>query len=177
MTHSKAIAADVFSKLFGPAGKLILTAAVLISASGALNSTLLTGARIPFAVAEDYPKFSWFAKINPCLGTPVRSFILNGVWASVLVLWGNFEQLLFFFAFANWLFFALAGVSVFVLRKKAGPSENFSMIGYPWVPVIFTLSSIALCAITVMSAPAESLFGFFLLLAGLPIYFLFRSRP
>jgi basic amino acid/polyamine antiporter, APA family len=101
---------------------------------------------------------------------------LNGIWASLLVLWGNFDQLLFFFAFANWLFFALAGISVFALRKKSVSAENFSMMGYPWVPWIFIVSSLLLCLISIVSAPFESLFGALLILVGFPIYWLVRSR-
>ena len=179
MAGTKAIASDIFMNLFGPVGRVLVSAVVLVSASGALNSTILTGARIPFAVATDYPRFSWFAKVDERVGTPVRAFILNGVWASVLVLWGNFDRLLYFFAFANWLFFALTGISVFVLRKKmiqSKPKGNFSMIGYPWVPVLFIFSSAALCLITLLDAPSESFFGALILLAGLPIYLIFRGR-
>ena len=176
MVQSKAVASDIFFSLFGPTGMVLVTAAVLISASGALNSTILTGARIPFAVACDTPKFSWFAKIDERYQTPLRSFVLNGLWASTLVLWGNFDQLVFFFAFANWFFFALAGISVFRLRRKASSPDSFAMAGYPWIPILFVLSSLALCGITIQSAPRESLFGALLLLTGLPVYFLFRQN-
>ena len=177
MAGTKTIASDIFKQFFGAAGALPVSIAILISASGALNSTILTGGRIPFAVACDYPKFSWFAKIDKRFGTPVNSLLLNSLWAAVLVLWGNFEQLMFFFAFANWLFFALVGVSVFRLRKKAPAEEGaFAMLGYPWVPALFVISSLALCLITIHSAPRESLFGAFLLLLGLPVYWVFRER-
>lgn len=176
MAGTKAIASDIFGQLIGPAGKIAVTVAVLISASGALNSTILTGGRIPFAVAHDYPRFSWFAKVDQKFATPLRALVLNGVWSSVLVLWGNFDQLLFFFAFANWLFFALAGLSVFRLRSRARHPETFALMGYPWVPILFVISSVLLCLITVQSSPRESLFGAALLLAGIPIYFLFREK-
>lgn len=173
---TKAIASEIFSKLFGPAGKTAVTLAVLISAAGALNSTILTGGHIPFAVAGDYPKLSWFAKCDPRFQTPFCSLLANGIWAAALVVWGNFDQLLFFFAFANWLFFALAGVSVFILKKKARSPEGFNAVGYPWVPALFVLSSLLLCIITVFSEPSASLFGAFLTILGLPVYLLFRSK-
>lgn len=176
MTQSKAIASDIFQRFFGAAGNAIVTTVVLISASGALNSTILTGGRIPFAVAKDYPRFKILAHIEPRFGTPMRSLMLNALWASLLVLWGNFEQLLFFFSFANWLFFGLAGISVFLLRKKTAHPENFVMFGYPFVPVLFTLSSFLICGIVVASAPRESFFGFCLLLAGGLVYLACRDR-
>ncbi len=173
---TKAIASEIFSRLCGPAGKTAVTLAVLISAAGALNSTILTGGHIPFSVAGDYPKLSWFAKLDPRFHTPLQSLLANGVWASVLVLWGNFDQLLFFFAFANWLFFTMAGISVFILRKRKREAASFEMAGYPWVPVLFIFSSAALCLITIKTAPMESLFGAFLMLLGLPVYALFRNK-
>ena len=176
MVESKAIVSDIFRNLFGTTGKLVISAVVVVSASGALNSTILTGGRIPFAVARDYPRLSWFAGIHPRLGTPMRSLLLNSIWASLLVIWGNFEQLLFFYSFANWLFFALIGLSVILLRRKQSEPGSFLMIGYPWVPILFILSSVWLCGISVAHAPFESFIGLVLLLAGLPIYWVFRER-
>jgi basic amino acid/polyamine antiporter, APA family len=175
-TGTKAIASDIFARLFGPSAQLLVSLAIVISASGALNSTILTGGRIPFAVAQDSPRLSWFAKIDDRFKTPLRSLVLNGAWASILVLWGNFDQLLFFFAFANWLFFALVGVSVFVLRNRLPHAEKFKAIGYPAVPAFFILSCIALCWITIVAAPKESLFGAILLLSGIPLYQLFKGK-
>ena len=177
MVNSKAVASDALMKLFGSTGKLIITIAVLISASGALNSNILTGARVPFSVAQDIPRLAWFGKVDSKFKTPLRSLALNSAWASILVLWGNFEQILFFNAFEIWLFFIFAGASVFILRRKTGPSAAFSMIGYPWVPILFTLVSAWLCLVTVQSAPREAFFGILIILLGAPIYFLMRRGP
>ncbi|MCM8775634.1 MAG: amino acid permease [Candidatus Omnitrophica bacterium] len=188
MARSKAIASDVFLRLFGPSGQTVVTAAVLISACGALNSTVLTGGRIPYAVGCDYPRCLWFGKVHPRLGTPLRAFILNGLWASILALWGNFEQLLFFCGFAKWLVFALAGFSVFILRRHdrflqvrqmpqaPGPGRQFAMSGYPWVPTLFVAISFFLCWTTIHYAPRQALFGFLLIVTGLPVYFLAGGR-
>lgn len=176
MAGTKAIASDIFGQIFGGTGQALVSLAVMISASGALNSTILTGARIPFAVAHDYPKMSWLTKLDPKFHTPLRSFMLNGIWASILVLWGNFEQLLFFFSFANWLFFGMVGICVFLLRRKYPKAMGYSMMGYPWVPVLFTTLAFAMCAITVQSTPRESAFGALLLMTGFPVYGFFRGK-
>lgn len=168
---TKTIASDILGSLFGPAGQTAITIAVLISASGALNSTILTGGCIPFAVAGDYPRLSWAAKVDERFQTPLRAFVLNGVLASLLVLWGNFDQLLFFFAFTNWLFFALAGLSVFKIVAASPTGLPAHKLGYPWVPALFVLTCLVLCVITVVTAPWESLFGTLLLLTGLPLYY------
>lgn len=176
MAGTKAIASDIFGQLFGPVGQGLVSLAVIISASGALNSTILTGARIPFAVAHDYPKLSWLTELHPKFQTPLRCYVLNGIWASILVLWGNFEQLLFFFSFANWLFFGMVGISVFLLRKKHPTATGYSMIGYPFVPILFTLLAFTMCAITIQSTPHESAFGALLLMTGFPLYGYFRGK-
>jgi basic amino acid/polyamine antiporter, APA family len=176
MAQTKAIASDIFGQLYGNTGMTLVSLAVIISASGALNSTILTGARIPFAVAHDYPKMSWLTQLHPKYQTPLRSYVLNGIWASVLVLWGNFEQLLFFFSFTNWLFFGMVGISVFLLRKKHPNAAGYSMIGYPWVPILFTILAITRCGITVQSTPRESAFGALLLMTGFPVYGFFRGK-
>jgi len=176
MIHSESIASDIFMKLFGQTGFLLMSLAVLISASGALNSTILTGARIPFAVAQDSRRLQWLGNIHGRFDTPAHAFVLNGVWASLLILWGNFRDLLFFTGFAKWFFFLLAGFSVFILRKRARHPETFRMVGYPWVPCLFILVSAVLFVTTIYHAQRSALFGFLLLILGIPIYFLLH-RP
>lgn len=177
MVHSKAIASDALQKLFGSKGAVMISIAIIVSASGALNSNILTGARVPFAVGQDTKKLEWMGKIHPKFRTPIRSLAINAVWACILILWGNFERLLFFNAFEIWLFFILAGLAVFILRRKMNHGVNFSMIGYPYVPLLFTIVSIWLCVTTVLEAPREALFGFLIILMGIPIYFLTSHQP
>lgn len=175
MVESKAVASDALMKLFGSAGKLIITIAVLISSAGALNSNILAGGRVPFSVGLDAPRLAWVGKVDSKFKTPLRSIALNSLWAAVLVLWGNFEQILFFNSFEIWLFFILVGVSVFILRRKPDSTTSFSMLGYPGVPILFTLVSGWLCFATIQSAPREALFGTFIILVGIPIYFLTKG--
>lgn len=170
MIHIPAIASEIFKRMIGSSGEILMTIIVIISASGALNSTILTGARIPYALGSDHAHFGWLGKLHPTFHTPSRAFWANSLWACALACWGNFEQLLFFCAFAKWFFFTLAGLSLFVLRKKEHTHEGFSLLGYPFVPAIFSLSSFTICVTTVFSAPKESLVGALLLLAGIPVY-------
>ncbi len=176
MVESKAVASDALMKLFGSTGKMVITLAVLISSSGALNSNILAGGRVPFSVGQDAPRLAWIGKVDLKFKTPLRSIALNSIWAAVLVLWGNFEQILFFNSFEIWLFFILVGASVFILRRKSYPTPSFSMLGYPVVPILFTLVSMWLCLATIQSAPREALFGTLIILAGVPVYFLTKGR-
>jgi APA family basic amino acid/polyamine antiporter len=176
IAQSQAVASDALVKLFGNAGKAAITVAIVISALGALNSTILSGGRIPFAVGQDKKGLSWLGQADPRFKTPLRALAVNGVWASVLVFLGSFEQLLFFNAFEIWLFFILVGISVFILRRRKRQTDSFLMLGYPWVPILFSLVSFWLCLTTVWHAPREALFGAFVILAGAPLYYLVRGK-
>lgn len=177
LAGSNAIASDALMKLLGHSGAFIVTLIVLTSSLGALNSNVITGGRVPFSVARDCPRLNWLGAVDAKRKTPLRSLAVNGAWASILVLWGNFEQLLFLNAFEIWLFFILAGISVFILRTKSGRRDShYAMIGYPAVPILFTLVSIWLCWATVQSAPQEALTGALIILAGIPVYFLVGGK-
>jgi len=171
MAGTKAIASEVFNRMFGSVGTVIMTIAVLISSVGALNSTIMTGGRIPFAVASDYPRFKWVAQVDSKFETPRRSLEINGIWAAVLVLFGSFEQLVYFCQFAQWLFFGLAGFSIFIARAKQKKDETFSMLGYPFIPAVFTLIATCICASIIWYTPQASLIGVVLILAGIPVYY------
>jgi len=168
MVGRKTIAADVFKQLFGGLGGAIVSVAVLISAFGAVNSTIMTGGRIPFAMARDVKRFAWFGHVHPKLETPSRSLILNGLWASCLVWIGSFSQLLFFTAFAQWLFFGLAAATLLTSRKNSAPV--FLKSGRTIIPLVFIGISILVCASTIYHQPTGSLFGLGLIGIGIPLY-------
>jgi len=125
-------------------------------------------------VAKDYPKMEWLSFVNPRFQTPIRSLLFNGIWASALILWGNFEQLLFFTAFAIWFFFILVGASVIIFRKRAKEKASFETWGYPFVPILFSLLCLWLFLTTISYAPQESLLGLGVMLLGVPLYYILR---
>src|SRR5207302_1743841 len=78
-------------------------------------------------------------------GTPAFSVIVSSVWAIVLAATGSFEQLFTYVIFAAWVFYALAGASVFVLRwRRPDASRPFRVPGYPWTPLVFVASAAAI---------------------------------
>lgn len=175
MIHHEAVATSALDKIFGFAGKQMTGCFVVISTLGALNSNILTGGRIPFAMAQDAKRLEWLGAVNERFFTPHRALLLNGLWASALILWGTFEQLLFFSGFALRLFFALIALSVFVVRRREPAHEGFLMWGYPFIPALFFVLSILLCVLSVRYAPQASLIGLGLILLGIPVYFISRG--
>ena len=167
------IAGDVMQSLFGPVGERIVTAVILVCIFGVLNTVILAGGRIPYAVGQDHSLLSWLGQTSRRFHTPARSLLVNGLWASVLVLWGNFSQLLFLSAAAVWLFFALAGVAVVVARSRYRQRNRpFAMWGYPWSALTFTGVALWIFLNTAIYSPRETTFGFAIILLGIPLFLL-----
>ncbi len=165
------IAADVMNSIFGPLGKTLITAVILVCIFGVLNTVILVRGRIPYALAQDHAIFKGLGTTHPRFLTPARSLTANAVWASVLVLWGTFGQLLFLSGAAVWFFFAAAAVAVFVARKRFPDRRRpFSAWGYPWTPALFAAVSFWIFLNTALFSPRETLVGFSVIALGVPLY-------
>jgi len=157
--------------LFGPLGGRLMTAAVLVSVFGCLSATILFAARIYLPMAQDGSFFPSLAKIHPRYATPAACLVAQGVWATLLTFSGSYEQLYTYVIFAVVFFHAATATGVFVLRRtRPDAPRPYTTWGYPWVPALFILSSVALFANTVIERPVESLIGTLFLCLGLPAY-------
>ncbi len=163
--------------LFGPAGARIITGAVLVSTFGCISSTILYAARIYLPMAEDGVFFPALARVHPRYRTPSASILAQGLWASLLTFSGTYEQLYTYVTFVIVLFHATTGAAVFVLRRtRPDAPRSYRAWGYPLVPVVFILSSLALVVNTLAERPRETLFGVGILALGLPAYAWWRRR-
>src|SRR5690606_19051443 len=98
-------------------------------------------------------------------------------WSAVLVLTGRFEELFTYVIFASWILYAMATASVIVLRyKRPDLPRPYRTVGYPFVPVLFVLTAVALLVSTLMESPRESILGLFFIFAGIPFYFYWKRR-
>ena len=162
---------------FGGAAVAILSAAFVFSALGAMNGTILTGARVPFAMARDGLMWRWLGEANARTHSPVASTVVQGLWACVLAASGTFDQLTNCIVFASWIFYALSAASLFYFRREL-PAPAYRAPAFPWLPTIFIGCALLLIANTLWTSPKESLAGLGLIAAGIPAYFLFRKyRP
>ncbi len=163
--------------LFGPTGGRLLAAAVVISVFGCLATCLLTAARIYQPMAADGLFFASLARIHPRYRTPSASLVAQGVWGSLLALSGTYEQLLGYVVFAVFVFHALTGAAVIVLRRSRPDAERpYRVWGYPWVPLLFTGSSALFVVNTFVERPFESAAGVGLMALGLPAYWWWSRR-
>ena len=174
--RSQRVAADVATVLVGPAGAAAVTALVIISAIGALGGIILAGPRVYFAMARDGLFFRAIGVTHPRFHTPHRALIIQAVWSSVLVATGTYRQLFTRVIYTEWIFFAFMAAALFVLRRRADYKPTYRSFGYPLVPLLFIASSLAVVANQIASEPMDSAIGLLIVVAGLPVYFLWRAH-
>ncbi len=159
----------------GTSGITILSAAFVFSALGAMNGSIMTGARVPYAMARDGLFFRQLGNVSEKSMVPVVSVIIQGIVSMILALSGTFDQLTDYVVFSAWIFYAMVTGVVFVLRKRLpNAPRSYKTLGYPIVPVIFIVLAILLLINTVITNPSGSMIGLGFILAGVPVYFIFK---
>jgi APA family basic amino acid/polyamine antiporter len=171
VANSSHIASDVVEFVAGRGAAFWVTLAMVVSGIGSLNSSVLSGARVPYAMARDGIFFKIAEGIHPKFLTPARALIFQGVLAGLMALTGTFEELTNLFVFAAWIFYGLAVVALFRLRKtEPNMARPYRCLGYPWVPGIFVAGALALTISLWLQRPGRSTIGLLLIVAGLPFY-------
>jgi basic amino acid/polyamine antiporter, APA family len=173
---SERVAADMMRKILGAHGGLIgsgvVSVAVMISIFAALNGSLLSGSRVPFAMARDGYFFHAAARVHPRFRTPSAAIGLLGLWSSLLLLSGHYDELYTMVIFPSWILYAMTAASVIVLRRTRPAAERpYRVPEYPVVPLLFVLVAGMLLYSTLLSSPRESGIGLTVIVAGLPFYF------
>jgi APA family basic amino acid/polyamine antiporter len=184
VSASSSVAKTVVASFFGgnPAtfavglSVALFTVGLMMSSLGTLHTSILSGSRIPYAMAHDGLMFRSLGTLS-ITHVPVRALILQGVLASVLALSGSFDTLTDYVVFGSWLFYALVTSTVFVFRRRFPNAERpYRAWGYPVVPVIFLLVAGWLIINTLVTSPTQSFIGVGLILLGLPVYYYLNSR-
>jgi APA family basic amino acid/polyamine antiporter len=177
LAQSQHVASDVVQSFAGSRGAVCLTVAMAISALGALHVVVLTGARIPYAMARDGVFFPFARRIHPTFRTPGGALIFLGTVAALLALSGTYEELYSLFVFAVWIFFALTAIALFRLRKtEPGLPRPYRALGHPWTTLIFLAAAVALTVNLWLVRPVRSSLGLAVILAGVPFYYHWRRR-
>ena len=165
------IASDVVEHIKGATAAGWITLAMAISALGSMNSSVLSGARVGYAMARDKIFFKIVDGIHPKFRTPGPSLLFQGVLASLMALTGTFEELTNLFIFGAWIFYASAVLALFRMRKtEPDLPRPYRCWGYPWVPGIFVAGASALTFNIWLERPGRSSIGLLLILVGLPFY-------
>lgn len=149
-----------------------------VSILGAASAMIWAGPRVYFAMARDGVFPAYFARTGAQSHAPVGSIVLQSAWVSVLVVTGSFEALVRYATFALIAFAGLAVAAVIVMRRRAPDHPRpYRVPGYPWTPVVFLIVSAAILVAALQLSPRESLLGVVTILAGIPLYFLWRRSP
>jgi len=172
LTASSAVASDAVATALPRAGGALISALICISALGAVNGLIFTGARISYAVGSDHRLFKILGQWHPKLGTPAAALIVQGAIAiTLIVTLGGFVNAVLYTAATVYAFYLASTLAVFVLRRKEPEIERpYRVWGYPFTPLIFA----AVCLFLIHSAatykPRIALVSGVLLLLGLPLY-------
>jgi len=169
------VATAVLEVIFGPAGAIVMAAAILISTFGCNNGLILSGARIYYAMAKDRLFFRSAGSINR-FHAPGVALVMQGVWASLLCLSGTYGQLLDFLIFAVVIFYILTLVGFFVLRwRKPEMPRPYRAFGYPVLPALYIVMAVFVEVQLLRYKPQYTWPGLIIVLLGIPVYWLWKS--
>jgi len=169
-------AVEAVKVFWNEGGVIFISLLILLSTLGCTHATILSNARTSFAMAKGGLFFPKMAKVNKA-SVPGNALWYQGVWASILVLSGTFDQLTDMLIFAAFIFYGATALGVFILRKKMPDVPRaYKVWGYPFVPAIFVIFCAFLIGNTIIARPREAGIGLVLILAGIPFYWWFQRQ-
>ena len=170
------VATAVAATIFGNHAAVIMAVAIMISTFGCANGLILAGARVYYAMAEHGLFFKKIGQLNG-KGVPANGLMLQGLWATALVLSGSYGNLLDYVIFAALLFYVLTVWGVFVLRKKRPElARPYKAWGYPVVPLLYIVIASLVMIDLLIYKPVYTWPGLGLVLTGLPVYWFWHKK-
>jgi amino acid transporter len=149
LAASDQVATDAVSAVFPRWGSRLISALVCISALGAVNGLIFTGARISYAVGADHCAFGLLGTWSAKTGTPIRALVLQGLLAlTLIILLKDFVETVLYTAPAVYLFYMATSLAVVVLRRREpGVDRPYRVTGYPFTTLVF----VAACGFLIYS--------------------------
>ena len=175
IASTNTVAADTARQFMGKAGGAFIAIGVMISSFAALNGSILSGSRVPYAQARDglFPQF--LAEVHPRFRTPAAAIAAQSVIAGLLALTGQYKGLYTKVIFSEFLFYALVTAGIFILRRRApGLERPYRTWGYPVIPAIFVILSVVVLVNILRHQWSDSAWGLALVGSGIPAYLLWR---
>ncbi|SDF52388.1 APC family permease [Epilithonimonas hungarica] len=170
------VAVAAAEKMFGNAGTIIIAVLVMISTFGCVNGIVLAGARVFQTMAKD-GLFLKSAVENNKNGVPEKSLWMQGIWASLLCLSGQYGDLLDMISFVIVLFYMITVFGVIYLRiKKPELERGYKTFLYPFTPILYLLIGTGFCILLFIYKPQYTWPGLGLILLGLPVYFFINKN-
>jgi len=171
-------AAAASEAAIGHLGVTLVSIGMIISMLAGLNGTVMSGGRIPFAVARDGYLFKALGEVHPKFHTPALALVIQCIGSVVLILVGGaFRELFSLAIFSEWLFYMVAASTIFVFRKREPDVERpYRTVGYPFVPALFIATAAVLLYYTFTSNLQNSIGGTVVILLGIPVYLWFARK-
>lgn len=176
---SEKVASDAAVILFGNGGAALISIGIIISIFGALNGYILTGVRVPFAMAQDnlLPFSKILGKVNDRFETPLNTFVFEIILAILYVLSGSFNTLTNLAVFVMWIFFVMTVGGIFILRKKHKDLERpYSVPLYPIIPLVGIGGGLYIIISTLLTDTTNAIYGIGVTLIGIPVYIYIKKR-
>jgi APA family basic amino acid/polyamine antiporter len=171
------VATAALNVMFGSLGAYIMAAAIMVSSFGCNNGLILSGARVYYAMAKDGLFFRGAGRLHPTYKTPVASLMVQMAWICILCVSGSYGQLLDYVVFAVLVFYILTIAGLFVLRYKQPNAERpYRAWGYPMLPAIYIVMAVFIDVVLLLYKPQYTWPGLIIVLLGIPVYFVWRSR-
>src|SRR3984893_7155702 len=167
-THTPASA--VMRAALGDRGARWIAVGIAISTLGFLSQGILTAPRVYYAMARDGLFFSSVGRLSPRTGAPVVAIVVQGLAATVIALSGRYEQILNYVVSIDFISVGMTAASLFVFRRRGVSEGTYLVPGHPYTTGLFVLACLGIVGSTISSYPANSAFGVFILLAGIPVY-------
>jgi APA family basic amino acid/polyamine antiporter len=176
LPESTSVANATVLRFAGSTAAAIMSVGLVISAYGTLHTTLLVGSRVPFALARKGLLPASLGLVS-ARSVPAVAVLSIGAWGLVLTATGTFDILTDIYVFVLWIFYAMTGSAVFVLRRRMPDAERpYRTWGYPVIPVLFLVVALFLLVNTFIATPGRAVSGFLLVIAGLPVYAFYSRR-
>lgn len=168
-------------------GSVLMAIAIMVSTFGCANSLVLAGPRVYYAMAKNGLFLRSAANLNKA-NVPGRSLLVQGIWASALVLprtfnsqtgqYGNlYSNLLEYVISSALIFYILTIAGVIRLRHTRPNAERpYRTLGYPFVPAIYIVGAAAILFALFLYRPSSTWPGLLIVLIGVPVYFAVRAR-
>lgn len=182
MRETNAVASTAVEQVLGASGAWAVGIIVMLATFGSTHASIITGARVTFAQAQDGLLFSFLGRVHPRFETPAVALWVQCLLSCIAVtMLRGFQELADGFVFTMWIFYGLAGASLFVLRRSQPDKPRpFRCPGYPIVPAIFVLASLAMTVLQISADWRGTLPWIGVLLLGLPAFTIWKklaSRP
>jgi APA family basic amino acid/polyamine antiporter len=168
------IAYDATMTTAGAGAASAISLLVIVSSFGGMSGIILAGPRVYLAMADDGLIFKSMGRVHPRYKSPSVAIAAQALWSSALVLTGTYGVIVSRVVYTEWIFFGALALGTMRYRRTAAYAPAFRAAGFPVVPVLFALMCLAIVVNQIIGDPRNSILGLAIVIAGLPVYFVWR---